>query len=84
MLDEQDRQRVVVAEPQDEVAELLDLLVVEARRPARRAAAARGLRQQRAGDLDALLGPVRQRRRRLAGAAAEADVVERLERVRSR
>ena len=80
VLDEQDRERPLVAQPHDEVAELLDLLVVE---PAGRLVEQqeRGLRHQRARDLDALLGSVRQRRGRHAGPARQPDDVERLERV---
>ena len=80
VLDEEHRQRVIVAHAQDEVAELLDLLVVEAAGRLVEQEQAR-LRGERPRDLDPLLDPVRQRRGEVVGALPEADVVERRERI---
>ena len=67
---------MVVAKPQDEVAELRHLLVVEAAGRLVEQEQA-GLRRERPGDLDPLLDPVGQGGGSLVGASPEADVVER-------
>ena len=81
VLDEQHGELAVVADLLDEAAELLDLLVVE---PARRLVEQQQLRlrHERAGELDPLQRPERQAGdRALDATCAEADVVERLERL---
>ena len=79
VLDEQDREREVVAQAADEVAELLDLLVVQ---PARRLVEEEELRprDERPRELDPLQRREREADGRAARAVGEPDVVERLER----
>ncbi len=78
VLDEQNRQVALVAEAQHEVAELLDLLVVEPAGGLVEEQQGR-LGDQRAGDLDTLLRAVRQGRGGEPRAIGEADDVERFE-----
>ena len=73
MLDEENGELMIVAKAQDEVAELVDLLVVETACRLVEQQQAR-LRDQRPCDLHPLLDPVRQRRRHVVGALPEADV----------
>ena len=76
VLDEQHGELVVVSEPEDEVAELLHLLVVEPTGGLVEKDQPR-LRRERSGNLHALLDAVGQRGRELVRPTAEADVVER-------
>ena len=81
MLDEQHRELEVVADLLDELTQLRDLLVVQ---PAGRLVEQEEprLRDERARELDPLLDPVRQRRRREERPVAQPDDVEHRERVR--
>jgi hypothetical protein len=81
VLHEQHRELEVGADLLDELAELPDLLVVEATRRLVEQEQP-GLRDERAGELDALLDPVRKRRRREVRAVAQPHHVEDLERLR--
>ena len=76
VLDEEDRELELVADPAHELAELADLLVVQAAGRLVEQEQSR-LRDERACELDPLLDPVREGRRRDLGAVAEAHDVER-------
>ncbi len=80
VLHEEHGELEVVADLPDELAELGDLLVVQPAGGLVEEKQAR-LRHERARELDALLDPVRERRRREERTVAEADDVEHLERV---
>ena len=80
VLDEEHRELEVVADPPDEGTELGDFLVVQAARGLVEEEQPR-LCDERASELDALLDPVRQRRRRKQRAIAETHDVEHLVRL---